>query len=113
MRLSVGGHRRRPAPGNGRAPRFVNARVLSAHDSSCSPKCLRQGMGAARRPRWCGGRSHVTHLTVRLSKGALAHIHVNWLLLTKVRTTVISGSRWVARCDDRNPGRASRAEDEE
>lgn len=49
------------------------------------------------------GRSCVAYLTLHLSNGALAHIHVNWLSPTKVRTTMIGGSRRTILWDDLNP----------
>ncbi|MFJ2868768.1 Gfo/Idh/MocA family protein [Kitasatospora sp. NPDC087314] len=49
------------------------------------------------------GRACVAYLTVRLSNGALAHCHVNWLSPTKVRTTLIGGSRRTLVWDDLNP----------
>jgi predicted dehydrogenase len=49
------------------------------------------------------GHSCVAYLTVWLSTGALAHIHVNWLSPTKIRTTVIGGSRRTIVWDDLNP----------
>ena len=38
-----------------------------------------------------------------LSSGALAHVHVNWLSPTKIRTTVIGGTRRTMVWDDLNP----------
>lgn len=49
------------------------------------------------------GRACVAYLTVKLSNGALAHCHVNWLSPTKVRTTMIGGSRRTLVWDDLNP----------
>jgi predicted dehydrogenase len=49
------------------------------------------------------GRSCVTYLTLELSSGAIAHIHVNWLSPTKVRTTMIGGSKRTLVWDDLNP----------
>jgi predicted dehydrogenase len=49
------------------------------------------------------GRACLAHLTIWLSCGALAHAHVNWLSPTKVRTTVIGGSRRTIVWDDMNP----------
>jgi predicted dehydrogenase len=49
------------------------------------------------------GRACVAHLTVELSTGAIAHVHVNWLSPTKVRTTLVGGSRRTAVWDDLNP----------
>src|SRR5229473_5847704 len=49
------------------------------------------------------GRACVAYLSVWLSTGALAHIHVNWLSPTKIRTTVFGGSRRTIVWDDTNP----------
>jgi predicted dehydrogenase len=43
------------------------------------------------------------YLSVWLSTGALAHIHVNWLSPTKIRTTLFGGSRRTIVWDDMNP----------
>jgi predicted dehydrogenase len=49
------------------------------------------------------GRACVAYLSVWLSNGALAHVHVNWLSPTKIRTTVFGGSRRTIVWDDMNP----------
>ena len=49
------------------------------------------------------GRACLAYLSVWLSTGALAHVHVNWLSPTKIRTTVIGGSRRTIVWDDLNP----------
>jgi len=49
------------------------------------------------------GRLCVAHLSVHLSTGVMAHVHVNWLSPTKIRTTVIGGSRRTIVWDDLNP----------
>ena len=49
------------------------------------------------------GRACVAYLSVWLSNGALAHVHVNWLSPTKIRTTVFGGSRRTIVWDDTNP----------
>ena len=49
------------------------------------------------------GRSCVGYLTVPLRGGAIAHAHVNWLSPTKIRTTVIGGSRRTLVWDDLSP----------
>jgi predicted dehydrogenase len=49
------------------------------------------------------GRACLAHLSVWLSTGALAHVHVNWLSPTKVRTMVIGGSRRTIVWDDMKP----------
>ena len=49
------------------------------------------------------GRACLAYLSVWLPGGALAHIHVNWLSPTKIRTTVFGGSRRTIVWDDINP----------
>jgi predicted dehydrogenase len=49
------------------------------------------------------GRACLAYLTVWLSTGTLAHMHVNWLCPTKIRTTVFGGSRRIIVWDDMNP----------
>ena len=49
------------------------------------------------------GQSCVGYLTLPLPGGAMAHVHVNWLSPTKVRTMIIGGSRQMMVWDDLNP----------
>jgi predicted dehydrogenase len=49
------------------------------------------------------GRACLAYLSVWLSNDALAHVHVNWLSPTKVRTAVFGGSRRTIVWDDLNP----------
>jgi predicted dehydrogenase len=49
------------------------------------------------------GHACVAHLTIRLSNDALAHIHVNWLSPTKIRTFVVGGALRTVVWDDLNP----------
>ncbi|MDQ7909637.1 Gfo/Idh/MocA family oxidoreductase [Phytohabitans sp. ZYX-F-186] len=49
------------------------------------------------------GRACVAYLTLQLSTGALAHIHVNWLSPVKIRTTIVGGSKRTLVWDDLNP----------
>ena len=49
------------------------------------------------------GQSCVAFLTLELTGGAIAHVHVNWLSPTKVRTTLIGGSKRAVLWDDLNP----------
>ena len=49
------------------------------------------------------GRSCLAYLSVWLSNGALAHLHVNWLSPIKVRTTIFGGSRRTIVWDDMSP----------
>jgi predicted dehydrogenase len=54
------------------------------------------------------GRLCVGYLTMPLRGKALAHIHVNWLSPTKIRTMVIGGSRRTLVWDDLNPSQRLR-----
>src|SRR3954453_5453898 len=49
------------------------------------------------------GQVCVGHLTLDLGAGSLAHVHVNWLSPTKIRTMIIGGSRRTLVFDDLNP----------
>jgi predicted dehydrogenase len=49
------------------------------------------------------GRACVAYLSVRLSDGGIAHVHVNWLSPTKIRTMIIGGSKRTVVWDDLNP----------
>jgi predicted dehydrogenase len=51
------------------------------------------------------GRTCVAYLSLWLSNGAIAHVHLNWLSPTKIRTTVIGGSRRTIVWDDVNPAK--------
>ncbi|WP_084703666.1 Gfo/Idh/MocA family protein [Phaeacidiphilus oryzae] len=49
------------------------------------------------------GQACVAYLTLQLSTGAIAHVHVNWLSPTKVRTTLVGGAKRTLLWDDLNP----------
>lgn len=49
------------------------------------------------------GRACVGYLTMPMSNGALAHVHVNWLSPTKIRQFIIGGSKQTLVWDDMNP----------
>jgi predicted dehydrogenase len=49
------------------------------------------------------GQACVAYLTLQLPRGAIAHVHVNWLSPVKVRTTTIAGSNRTLVWDDLNP----------
>ena len=49
------------------------------------------------------GRACVAHLSLVLPGDAIAHVHVNWLSPTKIRTFVVGGSRRTLVWDDLNP----------
>ncbi|MGK4582702.1 Gfo/Idh/MocA family protein [Kitasatospora sp. HPMI-4] len=76
---------------------------LSILDFVLPPGVVPVGVSAQAADPIGAGRACVAYLTVRLSNGALAHCHVNWLSPTKVRTTLIGGSRRTLVWDDLNP----------
>lgn len=49
------------------------------------------------------GRACVGYLTIQLTGGAIAHIHVNWMSPIKVRTALFGGSKRTIVWDDLNP----------
>ena len=49
------------------------------------------------------GRACIGYLTLHLPAGAIAHAHVNWLSPTKIRTTIVGGSKRTLVWDDLNP----------
>lgn len=49
------------------------------------------------------GKSCVGYLTMPMPGGAIAHVHVNWLSPTKIRSFVVGGSRRTLVWDDMNP----------
>jgi predicted dehydrogenase len=49
------------------------------------------------------GHACVAYLSIKLSNGAIAHAHVNWLSPTKIRTTIVGGSRRTAVWNDLDP----------
>jgi predicted dehydrogenase len=49
------------------------------------------------------GRACLGYLSLWLSSGALAHLHVNWLSPTKIRTTVFGGSKQTIVWNDLDP----------
>lgn len=49
------------------------------------------------------GRISIAHLSMALPQGGIAHVHVNWLSPTKIRTMILGGSRRMAVWDDVSP----------
>lgn len=49
------------------------------------------------------GQACVAYLSLGLSGGAIAHVHVNWLSPTKVRRMIVGGSRRTLVWDDLDP----------
>ena len=50
------------------------------------------------------GQACVGYMTMPLSNGGIAHAHLNWLSPTKIRTTIIGGSKRMLVWDDLRPG---------
>ncbi len=81
---------------------------LAAHDLSILDFLLPAGqlpeaVGAQGADPIGVGHPCVGYLTLPLSGGGIAHVHVNWLSPTKIRTTIVGGSRRIAVWDDTNP----------
>ena len=49
------------------------------------------------------GQACIGYLTLPLTRGAIAHAHVNWLSPTKIRTTIVGGSKRTIVWDDLHP----------
>ena len=80
---------------------------LAPHDLSIFDAILPDGVHVARVAAHGSdpigaGRACVGHLTLELSDGVLAHVHVNWLSPTKIRTMIVGGSRRTVVWDDLN-----------
>jgi predicted dehydrogenase len=50
------------------------------------------------------GQICVGYLTMPLANGGIAHLHVNWLSPTKIRTTIVGGTKRMLVWDDLSPG---------
>jgi predicted dehydrogenase len=49
------------------------------------------------------GQACIGYMTLPLAGGGIAHSHVNWLSPTKIRTTIVGGSRRMIVWDDLSP----------
>ncbi|WP_131745312.1 Gfo/Idh/MocA family oxidoreductase [Frankia sp. Cppng1_Ct_nod] len=76
---------------------------LSILDFILPPGVVPQAVSAQGADPIGAGRACVAYLTLSLTGGAIAHAHVNWLSPTKVRTTIVGGSRRTLVWDDLNP----------
>lgn len=81
---------------------------LAPHDLSILDFILPPGVGvetvaAHGADPISAGRACLGYLTLRLSTGGIAHVHVNWLSPTKIRTTIIGGSDRIVVWDDLHP----------
>jgi predicted dehydrogenase len=65
--------------------------------------CVPAGVGAQGADPIGVGHPCVGYLTLPLTNGGIAHVHVNWLSPTKIRTTIVGGSKRIAVWDDNNP----------
>jgi predicted dehydrogenase len=76
---------------------------LSILDFVLPDGCLPETVAAQGVDPIGAGHACVGYLTLRLAGGGIAHIHVNWLSPTKVRTTILGGSTRIVVWDDLNP----------
>jgi predicted dehydrogenase len=76
---------------------------LSVLDFILPEACKPRAVAAQAADPIGAGHACVGYLTLLLGGGAIAHIHVNWLSPTKIRTTVIGGSRRIVVWDDLHP----------
>jgi predicted dehydrogenase len=77
---------------------------LSILDYVLPDGCRPQAVAAHGADPIGAGRACVAYLSLQLPGGAIAHAHVNWLSPTKIRTTIIGGSKRTLVWDDLNPG---------
>lgn len=77
---------------------------LSILDFILPPDALPTAVAAHGADPIGAGKACIGYLTLPLQGKGVAHIHVNWLSPTKIRTTVIGGSRRTLVWDDLNPG---------
>lgn len=81
---------------------------LAPHDLSILDFILPEGLpdtavSATGADPLATGKACVGFATLPLPRGAIAHIHVNWLSPTKIRQFVVGGSRRTLLWDDLNP----------
>lgn len=81
---------------------------LAPHDLSIMDFVLPHGLDAATVAAQGAdplgtGKACIGYLTLPLSGGAIAHVHVNWLSPTKIRQMVIGGTQRTLVWDDLNP----------
>jgi predicted dehydrogenase len=78
---------------------------LSILDFVLPEECRPIGVAAQGADPLGTGRCSVGYLTLPLAAKAIAHAHVNWLSPTKIRTTIIGGSKRTLVWDDLEPSR--------
>ncbi len=75
---------------------------LSILDFVLPPSCRPTHVGAVGADPMGVGGSCIAYLSMPLANGGIAHVHVNWLSPTKIRQTIIGGSRRMLVWDDLN-----------
>jgi predicted dehydrogenase len=76
---------------------------LSILDAILPEGCAPSGVAAQSADPLGTGRASIGFLTMPLRGGGIAHVHVNWLSPTKIRTMVVGGSRRTAVWNDLDP----------
>jgi predicted dehydrogenase len=76
---------------------------LSILDFILPEGCRPQAVAAHGADPIGAGRVCIAYLILQLTGGAIAHAHVNWLSPTKIRTTMIGGSKRTLVWDDLHP----------
>lgn len=76
---------------------------LSIFDFVLPPDFAPQAVAAHGADPIGAGQACVAYLTLQLPGNAIAHAHVNWLSPTKIRTTIVGGSKRTLVWDDLNP----------
>lgn len=76
---------------------------LSILDFILPEGCRPQAVAAHGADPIGAGRACIAYLVLQLTGGAIAHAHVNWLSPTKIRTTMIGGSKRTLVWDDLHP----------
>jgi predicted dehydrogenase len=76
---------------------------LSILDFILPEGCRPQAVAAHGADPIGAGRVCIAYLILQLTGGAIAHAHVNWLSPTKIRTTIIGGSKRTLVWDDLHP----------
>ena len=76
---------------------------LSILDSVLPPGVEPQAVAAHGADPIGAGQACIAFMTIQLTGNAIAHLHVNWLSPTKVRSTLIGGSKRALVWDDLNP----------
>lgn len=76
---------------------------LSILDFILPDGCRPQAVAAHGADPIGAGHVCIAYLILQLTGGAIAHAHVNWLSPTKIRTTIIGGSKRTLVWDDLHP----------